>query len=146
MRRLCWLWILLAGAVWAIPTVTTPIEISSITPKNVAMLPGSSSTVRFFGRGFESIASVQILRQDVRIRPFEATWTIVNPNTMELTLKAAKELPPASDYRLVFFTRRWSLWVPMRIELLDPAKPAQEPLFPDPTPQPSGWFNSAPKP
>lgn len=145
MRRLLCLW-LLAGAVWAIPTVTTPIEISSISPKAVAMLPGTSTTVRFFGQGFESIASAQILRQDVRIRPFEATWTIVNPNTMEVTLKAAKELPVAGDYRLVLFTRRWSLWVPMRIELVDPAKPVQEQLFPDPAPQPSGWFNNAPKP
>jgi len=141
MRRLLWVW-LLAGAVWAIPTVTTPIEISSIAPKSVSMLPGGSTTVRFFGRGFESIASAQILRQDVRIRSFEASWTIVNPNTMEMTLKAAKDLPPAGDYRLVLFTRRWSLWVPLRIELLDPSKPAPEPLFPDPTPQPSGWFNA----
>lgn len=145
MRRLFGLVLLMAGMVWARPTVTTPIEISTIAPKTVSMLPGTSTTVRFFGRGFESIASAQILRQDVRIRPFEATWTIVNPNTMEVTLKAARELPPAGDYRLVLFTRRWSLWVPLRIELLDPQKPVQEPLFPDPTPQPSGWFN-APKP
>lgn len=143
MRRLLCLW-LLTGVIWARPTVTTPIEISSISPKAVAMLPGTTTTVRFFGQGFESIASAQILRQDVRIRPFEATWSIVNPNTMEVTLKAARELPPAGDYRLVFFTRRWSLWVPMRIELLDPSHPA-EPMFPDPIPQPSGWF-TAPKP
>ena len=141
-RLLGGLWLVAAAPLAARPTLTTPIQITSITPKSVVMAPGQTQTLRFLGQGFESIYTAQILRQDVRLRNFGVTWTLPNPNAMDLTLSPAQELPAASDYRLVLFTRRFSLWVPLRIELADPRQAPDAPAGePEPLPQPSGWFN-----
>ena len=106
-----------------------PVDVVVIKPKKVYLVPGGETkNIRIQGSNFDLVERVEVLLDSKKVPQLRVELKTISRGIYTLLISADKTAAPSEDYRVRVSGKQDYMYLPLDVQVIDPAHPPEIPL------------------